>query len=229
MFAAFRPLLADFLSTIVFVAFYAITGSVHDAILLGIAAGIVQIAYMLLAGKPIAAMQWMSLALVIVLGGASLLTADPRFIMIKPSIGFFAVGCIMLRRGWMGRYLPRRVRDNVHESVTVFWGYVWSAQMFVLAAGNLALALLTGPRVWAWFNAVVPLAAQAGALRGPVSGPAPPRAPRPSGGCGRIKALPRPFSGHSAAIFGAEPFDAVRASVGCRRPARRSSCEGGWT
>lgn len=158
--AAIRPLVSDFLSTIAFVAFYAITGSVHDAILLGIGVGIAQILYLLIRRQAIAAMQWMSLALVLVLGGASLLTADPRFIMVKPSIGYFAVACIMLKRGWMTRYLPKRAIDNLPESAPVFWGYVWSALMFSLGAGNLAVALVAGPDAWAWFNGVVPLASQ---------------------------------------------------------------------
>ena len=157
---AIRPLIADFLSTIFFVAFYAITGSIRDSIILGIGVGIAQILYMLVRRRPIAAMQWMSLALVLVLGGASLLTADPRFIMVKPSIGYFAVACIMLKRGWMARYLPKRATDNLPASVPIFWGYVWSLLMFSLAAGNLAVAFLAGPDAWAWFNGVVPLASQ---------------------------------------------------------------------
>lgn len=162
LFNAFRPLLADFLSTIFFVAFYAVTGSVRDAIILGIAVGIAQIGYMLYARKPIAAMQWMSLALVIVLGGASLATANPRFIMVKPSIGFFAVGAIMLKKGWMSRYLPKIATDNLPASVPNLWGYAWSALMFALCAANLVVAFLVGPKAWAWFISVVPTAAQLG-------------------------------------------------------------------
>ena len=100
------------------------------------------------------------MALVIVLGGATLLTADPRFVMVKPSIGFFAVGLIMLRTGWMTRYLPAIVTDNVAPSVPVFWGRMWAAMMLVLAVANLVVAFLVGPRAWAWFISVVPTAAQ---------------------------------------------------------------------
>jgi len=44
-------------------------------------------------------MQWLSFALVVVLGAAALLTDDPRFMMAKPSIVHFAVGAVMLRPG----------------------------------------------------------------------------------------------------------------------------------
>jgi len=160
LFNAFRPLLADFLSTVFFVAFYAVTGSIRDAILLGIAVGVGQIGFMLVTRRPIVAMQWISLALVIALGSATLLTADPRFVMLKPSIGFFAVGLVMLKRGWMGRYLPPIVIQNVDPAVPVRWGYVWSALMFGFAASNLAVAFLVGPKAWAWFISAVPTACQ---------------------------------------------------------------------
>ena len=157
---AFKPLAADFLSTILFVALYAITGNIYLATVLGIVAGIIQITYLKWRGRVIANMQWMSLALVIVLGTATLLTRDPRFVMIKPSIGTFAVGCVMLQRNWMARYLPAIVTDTLGSEVTAVWGYVWAAAMFSLAGANLAVAFLLGPRDWAWFVAVVPTTVQ---------------------------------------------------------------------
>ena len=158
--AAFRPLAEDFLSTIFFVALYAITGSIRLAIVIGIAVGVAQIGYLLLRGRKIDLMQWVSLALVIILGSATLLTHNPRFVMIKPSIGTFAVGCVMLRRNWMGRYLPPIVTQNVSEAILVGWGYVWSALMFVLAGANLFVAFRPGTAAWAWFVSVVPLTCQ---------------------------------------------------------------------
>jgi intracellular septation protein len=157
---AFRPLAEDFLSTIFFVAFYAITGSVKLGIIFGIAVGVAQIGCLLVRRRKIDLMQWLSLALVIVLGGATLLTHNARFVMIKPSIGTFAVGCVMLRRNWMGRYLPPIVSQNVSETILVGWGYVWSALMFVLAAANLFVAFRLGTAAWAWFVSIVPLTCQ---------------------------------------------------------------------
>jgi intracellular septation protein A len=160
LFNAFRPLLADFLSTIIFVAFYAITGSIRDAIVLGIAVGIGQIGFMLITRRPVAALQWVSLVLVITMGSATLVTNDPRFVMVKPSIGFFAVGLVMLKKGWMGRYLPPIVQENLDPAIPIRWGYVWSATMAVLGASNLVVAFLVGPKAWAWFISAVPTAAQ---------------------------------------------------------------------
>ena len=160
LFNAFRPLLADFLSTIIFVAFYAITGSIRDAIVLGIVVGIGQIGVMLITHRPVAALQWVSLVLVLTMGSATLVTDDPRFVMVKPSIGFFAVSLVMLKKGWMGRYLPPIVTQNVDPAILLRWGYVWSAAMAVLGASNLVVAFLVGPKAWAWFVSAVPTTSQ---------------------------------------------------------------------
>lgn len=159
---AFRPLAVDFLSTIVFVAFYAISGSIRLGILLGIAAGVCQIGVIFWRGRRPDLMQWASLALVVVLGSASLITHDPRFAMIKPSVGAFAIACVMLKPNWMPRYLPPPVTENVAAGILLAWGYVWSAMVFALAFANLFVALYFGPKIWAWYTAIVPMSAQLG-------------------------------------------------------------------
>jgi intracellular septation protein len=107
-------------------------------------------------------MQWASLALVVVLGAASLITNDPRFAMVKPSIGAFAIACVMLKPNWMGRYLPPIVRENVSARILIAWGYVWSALIFALGLANLFVALMLGPKIWAWYTAFIPISAQLG-------------------------------------------------------------------
>ena len=62
-------------------------------------------------GKSLGYMAYASLALVIVLGSATLLTNDPRFVLAKPAIAHFAIGTIMLKRGWMLRYMPPIVAE----------------------------------------------------------------------------------------------------------------------
>lgn len=154
-----RPLVVDLASTIVFVALYAVTGSVVLSVAAGMALGIGQIVRERAKGKPIDAMQWMSLALVIILGGATLLTRDPRFVMIKPGIAKFAIGFVMLRRGWMIRYLPAVVRENISEAVTVGFGHAWAVLMFALGFANLAVTYFAGFTAAVWFVSIAPLAA----------------------------------------------------------------------
>lgn len=99
--------------------------------------------------RKLSIMQIASLFLVVTLGGASLITHDPRFVMIKPSIGYAAIGIVMLKRGWQAAYIPAIALDLVPERRFVFWGYAWSALMFVSAVGNLALVALVDLKTWA--------------------------------------------------------------------------------
>lgn len=148
---ALQQLLLDFLSAIVFLAIYALSGSVTLATTTAVAVGIAQFAVMKLTRRPIDTLQWLALGLVLVLGGATLITQDSRFIMVKPTIIHWAIGAVMLRHGWMTRYLPPIARDNLPPSVTVNAGYAWSALMFLLGALNFFIATTMSFQVWAWF------------------------------------------------------------------------------
>src|SRR5215510_15892525 len=102
----FRRLGSDFLSTIVFLVIYLTTENVILATAIAVLGAVGQVIWSRIKGQTLGYMTWASLGLVIVLGGATLLTHDPRFVMAKPAIAHFAIGTIMLRRGWMLRYMP---------------------------------------------------------------------------------------------------------------------------
>ena len=71
--------------------------------------------------------------------------------MIKPTIVHFAVATVMLRRGWMLRYLPEIVLRNVPEPMIVAAGYAWAALLAALGLANLFIALRLDFTTWAWF------------------------------------------------------------------------------
>ncbi|MBR1146825.1 septation protein IspZ [Bradyrhizobium sp. AUGA SZCCT0431] len=155
----FARLGADFFSTIVFIAIYLATDNVLLATGVAIAGAIGQVIYSRIKGKELGYMTWASLALVIVLGGATLLTHDPRFVLAKPAIGHFAIGLIMLKRGWMLRYMPPIVTQTIPEYVTVA-GYVWAALCFVLAAGTIGVAMTGDMKLWTFYVTVVLIGAK---------------------------------------------------------------------
>src|SRR3954466_15964979 len=159
----FARLGADFFSTILFVAIYFITDNVLLATGVAIAGAIAQVVYARIKGKPLGYMTYASVALVIVLGSATLLTNDPRFVLAKPAIGHFAIGAIMLKRGWMLRYLPPIVTENIPEYVTVA-GYAWAALMFVLGAGTIGVAMTGDMKLWTFYVTVVLLGAKVAAF-----------------------------------------------------------------
>ncbi|MDP3748873.1 MAG: septation protein IspZ [Phenylobacterium sp.] len=143
---AARPLLIDMAATFLFYGVLAATGNVMLATALGVALGIAQVAVLKLRGSTISAMQWASLGLVLVMGGATLLTQDARFILIKPTIIYAVIGAAMLQRGWMNRYMPPISVGRIPARLVTGAGYIWAGLMFVSAALNLALALTLDPK-----------------------------------------------------------------------------------
>jgi intracellular septation protein len=149
----FAKLATDFFSTIVFLAVYFVTDNVALATCVAIAGAVAQVIYAHVRGQQLGFMTYASLALVIALGSATLLTNDPRFVLAKPAIARFAIGAIMLKRGWMLRYMPPIVTETIPEYVTVA-GYAWAALMFALGLGTIAVALSGDMKLWAIYVSV---------------------------------------------------------------------------
>jgi len=159
----FARLATDFFSTIVFLALYFVTDNILLATGVAIAGAIAQVVWSRFKGEPLSFMTWASLGLVIVLGGATLATSDPRFVLAKPSIAHFAIGAIMLKRGWMLRYMPPIVAETIPEYVTAA-GYAWAALMFALGAGVIAVASTGDLKLWAFYVSVVAIGAKVAAF-----------------------------------------------------------------
>lgn len=159
----FAKLAYDFFSTIVFLVVYLASDNVVLATGVAIGASIAQAIYARLKGDALGSMTWASLALVIVLGSATLLTNDPRFVLAKPAIAHFAIGAIMLKRGWMLRYMPPIVAETIPEYVTMA-GFAWALLMFALGAGTIAIAATGNIRLWAFYVSVVAIGAKIAAF-----------------------------------------------------------------
>jgi intracellular septation protein len=153
----------DFLSTILFAAIYFATDNIALATGISIAAAIGQVIRARINGSELGFMVWASLGLVIVLGTATLLTNDPRFVLAKPSIAHFAIGAIMLKRGWMLRYVPPIVAETIPEYVTIA-GFSWAALMFALGLGTIAVALTGDIKLWAIYVSFVAVGAKVAAF-----------------------------------------------------------------
>ena len=159
----FAKLGADFFSTILFLAIYLATDNVLLATGVAIAGAVAQVISSRIKGKELGYMTWASLGLVIVLGSATLLTHDPRFVLAKPAIGHFAIGAIMLKRGWMLRYMPPIVSQTIPEYVT-FAGYAWAVLCFALGAGTIGVAMTGDMKLWTFYVTVVLVGAKIAAF-----------------------------------------------------------------
>ena len=159
----FARLASDFLSAIVFLVIYLITDNVILATSVAIAGAVAQVIYARFKGQQLNYMTYASLALVVVLGTITLLTNDPRFMLAKPSIAHFAIGAIMLKRGWMLRYMPPIIVETVPEYVTAA-GYAWAALMFALGAGTIGVAMTGDMKLWTFYVTVVLVGAKIAAF-----------------------------------------------------------------
>ena len=147
---AAKLLLLDLASTIVFLIAYLVSNNIPLSIALGMALGIAQISLQFARKKPIETMEWLSLFLVVASGTAALITSDPRFVMFKPSVIYMIVGVVMLRRGWINRYLPP-LANAVVPDIAIIVGFLWAGLMFASAAVNVFVALNYNIVTWAWF------------------------------------------------------------------------------
>jgi intracellular septation protein A len=153
---AVRTLLLDLSSGLLFFAVLLATGNIYVATVVGIGVGLATVAWTKAHRRQIDVMQWLGVGLVVVLGGATILAREPRFVMFKPTVLQVCLGLMALRPGWMARYLPTRATARMSRQLLVATGYVYSAALFAMAGVNAAFATAGNQKVWAAYNALGP-------------------------------------------------------------------------
>ena len=148
-------------STFFFLGLYALTKSIPISVAAGIALGIAQILWEIARKRPIETMQWLSLFLVLASGTAAFLTNDARFVLYKASIIYVIIGVVMLKPGWMNRYLPAVAIEIVPDIAYIF-GFIWSGLMFVSAVVNLWVATHYSLAIWTGFMSAYALITKIG-------------------------------------------------------------------
>jgi intracellular septation protein len=117
---------------------------------------LVQVLFLKLTRRPIHLMLWITLALVIVLGGATIWFHDPVIIKWKPSIAYWALGISF----WISRVLFHR--DLLQEMLgaelklpAVVWqrlNFAWVAFLGLMGLLNLYVAYSYSTSTWASFK-----------------------------------------------------------------------------
>lgn len=157
---ALGPMLFDSLGVIAFAVLLAAGAGIMPATITGTAVAVAVVGYELARGKKVAALQWISLASVLLTAAATLFTGDPRFVMAKPTIVYLVVGTVMLRRGWLNRYILPEQLALVGDVMDRF-GMIWAALMFTSAGLNLVVAIFF-TAWWPLFVGIFPLASKFG-------------------------------------------------------------------
>ena len=155
---AARPLVNDLFSSLLFAALLVAGVDPLAATIIAMVTGVGHVALLLGLRRQVAPLQWASLGLVIVFGGATLLVHDPRFLMAKPTVVYLLLAAFMLRKGWMLRYLPP-IAQGRGAGVMTAYGYVWAGLMALTGGLNLMFAVAL-PEQWPLYKAIFPMSSK---------------------------------------------------------------------
>jgi len=134
----FLTFLLDFGSALLFLFLFLATGNIYLATGVGMAAALATLVWIWIRDRRIRAMQALGPAIVLVMGGATILFHDPRFVMLKPTLILGFIGAVMLKPGWLIPYLPP-VASVAPRPLIVTIGYVYAATHLMLAAANVVV------------------------------------------------------------------------------------------
>jgi len=123
---------------------------------LAIAVSVLQIAWLLLRRKKVEPLQWISLALITVLGGATILLHNATFIFWKPSALYWCMGSgLLIARYFSGKQPLKSVMGKEMELPGAVWDKLnWAWAIFFLLMGivNLLVAYNFPEAVWVKFK-----------------------------------------------------------------------------
>ena len=156
-----RTLLADMAAGLLFFAVLTFTNDIYKATLAGVVFGVGVAVWIWIKARRLEPMQLLGLGLVLVMGGATIALHDPRFMMYKPTIYFLCAGLVMLKRGWMYRYMPKVTNARELPAASMLArrrfieraGAIYCAVTLGMALLNALLALEASQKTWALFNA----------------------------------------------------------------------------
>ena len=131
-------------------------GPVLLATLVVIVATMAQVAWMLARGQKVHAMLWVSLALVTVLGAATVWFHNETFIKWKPSALYWAMGlAFWVSQAFLGKSLPQKLMGSEIDLPASVWrrlGFAWIAFFGLMGLANLYVAYSYSISTWASFK-----------------------------------------------------------------------------
>jgi intracellular septation protein len=147
--------LFDLFPVILFFVAYKLAG-LYTATAVAIAATFVQIGWLKLKGRTVEPALWLSLGVIVVFGGATLLLHDEVFIKWKPTVLYlmFTVG-LVVAQVFFGRNPMRAVMGKQITLPDTVWcrlNYAWAAFFALLAVLNILVAQHFSTDAWVNFK-----------------------------------------------------------------------------
>ncbi|GGY19264.1 septation protein A [Paludibacterium paludis] len=147
--------IVDFLGILLFFGAYWWTNDIFVATGIAIVTTVLQVGYALIRRRPVDKLQWLTLGLVVVLGGATLLLHDKHFIMWKPTVLYGLMGAGLVVGQLAGKNGIRAVMEtqvSLPDRVWTVLCHAWGVFFIALAALNLFVAYTFSERIWVNFK-----------------------------------------------------------------------------
>ncbi len=147
--------LSDLFPVILFFGCYWLTKDMFLATGIAIAATTIMVALTWFKHKKVETMQWISLGLIVVMGGATLLLHDKHFIMWKPTVLYWLMGGGLLIGQLTGRFGMKSLMGSQLQLPDAVWqklNLAWAAFFLVLGGINLFVAFTFSEETWVSFK-----------------------------------------------------------------------------
>ena len=148
--------LFDLFPVILFFVSYVATGNIYTATAVTIAATIAQVAYVWFKHRKVDKMLWISLAVIVLMGGLTLMLHDKRFIMWKPTVLYwlFASGLLISMSAFKKNIIKNMLGPQITLPETIWnklnWG--WIAFFALMGILNLYVAYNYAEATWVKFK-----------------------------------------------------------------------------
>ncbi|MEH6576468.1 MAG: septation protein A [Amphritea sp.] len=149
-------LLLDFLPVIIFFIVYKSTGDIIMATAILIPATLLQMVYTWVKTHKIETIQLVTLGLVVVLGGATVIFQDKTFIQWKPTVVTWLFAVAFLGSQFIGnKTIIQRLMQNTIQMPAHAWknlNYAWVVFYILLGGTNLYVAFTMSEETWVNFK-----------------------------------------------------------------------------
>ena len=148
-------LLLDFFPILLFFAAFKLWG-IYVATGVAIAATVAQIAWLKVSTGKVEPMQWLSLGIIVVFGGATILAHDETFIKWKPTVlywlmgGVLAAGLLVFRKNLLKSLMGAQL--DLPEPAWRAMSWSWIAFFAVMGVLNLWVAFNFDTNTWVNFK-----------------------------------------------------------------------------
>ncbi len=132
-------------------------GAIYAATLVAIIASFAQVAYVWFKQRRVETMHLVTLALIVVLGGATLFFQNEAFIKWKPTVVNWAFGVAFLGSQFIGKrpLVQRMMESNIQLNDAAIWqklNLMWVLFFIVLGLANLYVAFNFSTEIWVNFK-----------------------------------------------------------------------------